>query len=482
MEANILFEAQLDSMKKISIQKSRKSRGIFYINSFFIVLEYFFFMLIFFLLFNWKFDTKTMFIHYYYLLGVLFLTFTFFGIQKGLFKFRPSFGWLEEIFLIFKTILHSFIVTIGLLFLLKTSIAYSRSIVILFFLSMFACSWLLRLLKRNITSVLASRGVYTNNILIVGAGKVGYKLLDIFKTKKELGYNVVGFLDDHRKNSFILGSLSDINSIIHTKDIDEIIITIPSEKSKVLDLLKELQGKDVRIKIIPDLYDLITSKISFEQLNLFPMIEVLSKDKKLFIIVKRLLDIVLSLVGIIITLPVLFTIWISIKVTSRGSPVFKQRRIGKNGVPFNIYKFRTMVSNAEEVLKNNKKLYSKYILNNYKLDPKEDPRITKVGLFLRRTSLDELPQLFNVLVGEMSLVGPRPVVEVELREYSERLVDFLSVKPGVTGYWQVNGRSDIGYPERVDIELYYVYNQSLTLDIKIMIKTVVSVLKKEGAY
>lgn len=141
-----------------------------------------------------------------------------------------------------------------------------------------------------------------------------------------------------------------------------------------------------------------------------------------------------------------------------------------------------MIVNAEEKLKADKELYQKYLKNNYKLEPHEDPRITKLGRFLRATSLDEIPQLINVLKGEMSLVGPRPVVKEELEEYGVKVNEFLSVKPGLTGYWQVSGRSEVGYPERVDLELYYVYNQSLLLDIKIILKTIWIVLLKKGAY
>lgn len=202
-----------------------------------------------------------------------------------------------------------------------------------------------------------------------------------------------------------------------------------------------------------------------------------------FYITKRCIDIMGALVGIVLTLPVLILLTIIMKIQDPTGPViFRQWRIGENGKKFAIYKFRSMVRNAEKVLKSNEELYKKYIENNYKLEPHEDPRITKIGYFLRKTSLDELPQLINVLIGNMSLVGPRPVVEVELKEYKYKLDDFLSVKPGVTGYWQVCGRSDVGYPERVDLELYYVYNKSIRLDIKILLKTVLIVLRRTGAY
>jgi lipopolysaccharide/colanic/teichoic acid biosynthesis glycosyltransferase len=209
----------------------------------------------------------------------------------------------------------------------------------------------------------------------------------------------------------------------------------------------------------------------------------LEDTSKLYAVTKRIIDIIGALVGLILTSPLFVIISIFYLFgDSKGPIFFKQVRIGKNGRKFYIYKFRSMIVNAEEKLKADKELYQKYLKNNYKLEPHEDPRITKLGRFLRATSLDEIPQLINVLKGEMSLVGPRPVVKEELEEYGVKVNEFLSVKPGLTGYWQVSGRSEVGYPERVDLELYYVYNQSLLLDIKIILKTIWIVLLKKGAY
>lgn len=202
-----------------------------------------------------------------------------------------------------------------------------------------------------------------------------------------------------------------------------------------------------------------------------------------YMFIKRSIDVIGALTGLILTAPFFFIIVFTYLLSSsEGGMFFKQLRYGKNGRQFHIYKFRTMVINADEKLRSNKELYHKYLINNYKLEQNEDPRITKYGKFLRKTSLDELPQLFNVLKGDMSLVGPRPIVKEELLEYKHRQTDFLSVKPGMTGYWQVSGRSEIGYPARVELELYYVYNQSLYFDIKILILTILVVFLKKGAY
>lgn len=206
------------------------------------------------------------------------------------------------------------------------------------------------------------------------------------------------------------------------------------------------------------------------------------KEKALYRWVSRGLDIILASLGLIVTLP-LFVIISGIIFFSNGRPIFfTQKRLGKNGKPFTIIKFRTMRKDAEIILQEDKELYAKYVANDYKLPPNEDPRLVKFGGFLRRSSLDELPQLINVLKGEMSHVGPRPIVPAELERYEGHEREFLSVKPGLTGLWQVSGRSDIEYPQRKYLDLLYVENQSLFLDFKILVKTAFIVLSKSGAH
>lgn len=209
------------------------------------------------------------------------------------------------------------------------------------------------------------------------------------------------------------------------------------------------------------------------------------KVKSSYYVAKRMLDICLSILGLLVLSPVFLIISAIMKFYEpSGTIFFKQKRIGKNGVLFHIYKFRSMRLNADEYLRNNELLHKKYVRNGYKLDPKEDPRITKIGLFLRKTSLDELPQLLNVLKGNMSLVGPRPIVEEELLEYQKTNTEklFLKMKPGITGIWQTSGRSNVGYPERVYLEISYLEKCSINQDIMIIIKTFLKVLIRDGAY
>ena len=206
--------------------------------------------------------------------------------------------------------------------------------------------------------------------------------------------------------------------------------------------------------------------------------DLLGKDVP-YKIVKRTADVMLSSIAMVTLLPVFAVIALAIKLESKGPVFFKHTRIGKDGKIIKLYKFRSMVDNAEDLIKKFTPEQMKEYQENYKL--KDDPRITKVGKFLRKTSLDELPQLINIIKGDLSIIGPRPVVSEELKKYGVNTEKFLSVTPGLTGYWAANGRSDITYEERMKMELYYVDNISFKLDIQIFFKTIISVIKKEGA-
>ena len=204
-----------------------------------------------------------------------------------------------------------------------------------------------------------------------------------------------------------------------------------------------------------------------------------NKNRRFYHLVKRMIDVVLSLFGLVLISPFVVIIAIHIKIDSKGPVFFKHHRIGKNGKPFSMYKFRTMKDGAEAMINDFTPEQLEEWRENFKL--KDDPRITRIGKFLRKTSLDELPQLINILRGDMSIVGPRPIIEVELEEYGNDKDEFLSIRPGLTGWWASNGRSEISYPERCSYELYYVRNESFWLDVKVMFLSVFSVFLHKGA-
>ena len=198
-----------------------------------------------------------------------------------------------------------------------------------------------------------------------------------------------------------------------------------------------------------------------------------------YLFIKRTMDIALSTIGLILCIPLFIAVAIAIKRDSPGPVIFKQQRVGKDGKTFTMYKFRTMVVNAEEILD---ELLSKNEADGPVFKIKEDPRVTKLGKWLRKTSIDELPQLWNVLKGNMSLVGPRPPLEREVVQYDNYQRQRLSVKPGITCYWQVSGRSNITFDEWVELDIKYIQEQSLWTDIKLLFKTIGAVLRKDGAY
>ncbi len=204
------------------------------------------------------------------------------------------------------------------------------------------------------------------------------------------------------------------------------------------------------------------------------------KSRQLFL--KRTLDVVGAGLGLVVLAPLFGVIALAVRLGSRGPAIFAHERLGKNGRSFRCYKFRSMHVDAHARLRRDDALYAEYVANNFKLPEEADPRLTPIGRFLRRTSLDELPQLINVLRGDMSLVGPRPIVTEEIDHYGHGGPAFLSLQPGMTGAWQINGRSQVGYPQRADIELDYVRNWSLGGDIAILLKTVPVVLGRRGAH
>ena len=198
-----------------------------------------------------------------------------------------------------------------------------------------------------------------------------------------------------------------------------------------------------------------------------------------YISVKRIIDVIISIIGLIVLSPIFLILAIIIKLDSKGPVFFAHTRYGKDGKKFKMYKFRTMYENAQDMINDFTPEQMKEWKENFKLQ--DDPRITKVGKFLRKTSLDELPQIVNIMKGDLSIIGPRPVIEEELKKYGENKEKFLSVTPGLTGYWQANGRSSTTYEQRMEMELYYIDHISPKLDFKIFFKTIESVIKKEGA-
>ncbi|HUO04947.1 MAG TPA: sugar transferase [Candidatus Binataceae bacterium] len=323
---------------------------------------------------------------------------------------------------------------------------------------------------------LRSRGYNLRRVAIIGDPVRAQNFANFVEQNSTAGLRVVEIEDDDRT----VARNSDAGP-----DFDEaFIVAAATEKTDLESLALRLLKRSKRVHIVPGMFD---GRLFRQELEDFGGIPVLSIGGQgldpLQAAFKRVLDVIVAIVALAILSPVLALIALLVKVTSTGPVLYKQERLGKGGRHFFLYKFRTMARNAEEVLQADPVLYKKYVENNFKLPKGEDPRITGLGRLLRSTSLDELPQLFNVLVGDMSLVGPRPIVPTEIDQYGDVAELFLSVQPGLTGNWQVNGRSEVGdYGRRAAMDLEYIRDQSLSTDVAILLKTIPAVLRRKGAH
>ncbi|MGH7540173.1 MAG: exopolysaccharide biosynthesis polyprenyl glycosylphosphotransferase, partial [Gemmatimonadota bacterium] len=280
-----------------------------------------------------------------------------------------------------------------------------------------------------------------------------------------------------------LGSLTELEQVIEENAVQSVILSARLEPAAFRDIVCRCLLHGCEASLVPADLGPFPLRVSNYDLNGWPMLELEVPHLHLFqVILKRSLDMLLSAVGIVLLLPVLVLVALAVRLDSPGPILFQQRRLGLGGRRFTIYKFRSMRADAEGALRTDPRLYREYVKNGFKLPADHDPRIGRVGAILRRTSLDELPQLFNVLKGDMSLVGPRPIVPEEIGRYGEKADVFLAVKPGITGYWQVNGRSTVGYPERALLDINYIRNWTLGTDLRLLLLTVVVVLWRRGAY
>ena len=330
-------------------------------------------------------------------------------------------------------------------------------------------------------------------VIIIGAGKTAELLVRTIKNDAGMGYKVIGFLEDNKVQPGILeqypvlGSFTDAERIIKETGVKRVFIAAPGLEGKKLgQLIYRVQPLVENIGVIPNLVGVPVGGVEVESVFNEKLLILRLKNnlaRPLNRCLKTLFDYTLTIIGTICISPILFVIAAWIYHDSPGPVIFEHTRIGKDGKPFSCYKFRSMCVDAKEklaeLLANDPSAREEWE-RDFKL--KNDPRITKSGAFLRKTSLDELPQIFNVLKGEMSLVGPRPIIQEELVRYGEYVGDYLMVKPGITGMWQVSGRSDIEYAERVQLDTWYVRNWSVWIDVVLLFKTFAVVLMRKGAY
>lgn len=391
---------------------------------------------------------------------------------------------------IFKGVSYSVLLTVFLMYAANVAGDVSR-LFILF-------SWILTFIwvlvgRYTLERILIYKGILKIPVIIIGAGKTAELLLKSFERHPIMRYEIVGFIDDNpvcktlvRKYP-LLGGFYDIENIVRNSKIEHVIVCAPGlPPEQLITLINRLEILVKNVSFVPELIGMPAANVSVQGLMEENMLLVSVKNnlaRPYYRFVKRLFDICLIILSSWFIIPLMISIAALIYMSDPGPIVFPHKRVGQHGKEFYCYKFRSMVINAEqalsEYLKDNPEARKEWY-RDFKL--KDDPRITKIGQFLRKTSLDELPQLLNVLKGEMSLVGPRPIVSEEVERYGEYIQDFYLVPPGITGVWQVSGRSDTTYDERVRMDSWYVHNWSVWVDIVYLVKTISVVIKRKGAY
>lgn len=419
-----------------------------------------------------------MFVIYFY----WFMIFLFVGMYRTWFASSR----FDELTTLFKT---SFVGVMILFFLIFIDdISYQQSSAQRYLIFIYWGIFLLfigagRIFVRSLQRNLLLRGIGRRNTIIVGYNDKAKEIFDEVNRAKALGLDIVGYVlvnensSVHNHNESILGTIDEIQTIVDKHNVKEVIVALDKHEHDImLDVIAKCDFNDLNIKIVPDLYEIISGQARTNQIYGIPLIEVNPQlmpvwERK----VKRLMDIIFSLVILIITMPITLLVALAIKLDSKGPVFFKQIRVGRDGKEFKIYKFRSMIQDAE---KQTGPIWS----------TKDDPRITRVGKIIRKFRLDEIPQFINVLRGEMSLVGPRPERPYFVEKLSKEIPLYkrrLKVKPGITGWAQVKHKYDESIEDvkkKLQYDLYYIENISLRMDLKILLRTVFVVLFGKGHY
>ncbi len=403
----------------------------------------------------------------------------------GLYKLKQGELWVDELFRVGKGVLVNSLLLMAGSYLVQ-GYEFSRSMVFIFAILAIFSMFSLRWGAVSCYNSWRKKGFNLRRTLIVGTGKSAAVVNKVFQKHREMGFDIVGFVEPNGKENEnsthesafpVLGNLRELPWIIREHNISELIITTNSDSQELVSRCKQ---RGVNVRLVTDLNSLSFHETSFEELAGIPM--VFFKGTPLFgfnLALKRMLDIILSLSGLLLLSPILATIAALIRLESPGPALFHQTRVGKDRRHFVMLKFRSMCDNAEAIKEH---LTGLNEAHGPLFKIQEDPRRTSIGRFLRKFSLDELPQLWNVLKGEMSLVGPRPPIPAEVEEYDEWTFKRLEIKPGITGLWQVSGRSDLTFDEMLKLDVYYMWNWSLPNDLKILLRTIPAVILGEGAY
>lgn len=415
---------------------------------------------------------------------ILWTIFLLFALKsRNLYQTDRSLSIPREIFRVTISVLYTSVIIGAVVFFAQYKF-FSRQVFLqsCVLLCVLLSAW--RVGKRIILRRLIAQGFHNVNVLIVGAGKMGKLALQEIKAIPWCGFRVVGFLDDKLVGEEIgskpvLGKLKDFSAVIKKHFVDEIIVTIPSEIDAVNQIMKSAKTYRVGIRVVPSDFE---EPLAISEVNYVGIVPLLTYHARRAhpteFFLKRLFDVAVSSFLLVVLSPLFLLIAILIKFDSRGKIFYVQRRVGLKGNLFGLFKFRSMIEGADKLKE--QLMEKNEVKDGVIFKIKKDPRITRMGSFLRKYSLDELPQLVNVLKGDMSLVGPRPPTPNEVSQYKDSHMHRLSIRPGMTGLSQVRGRSALSFRKWVKWDAWYINNWSFGLDFMILIWTVPAVLKGKG--
>jgi exopolysaccharide biosynthesis polyprenyl glycosylphosphotransferase len=406
---------------------------------------------------------------------------------KGAYRSRLSTEIVDELATIFSSATIT-VATIVVITAMLHQFEYSRGVIVYLWVLVVALVAVGRAGHRSLQGVFHRKGVGVRRLLVVGASNVSKMIMQSVMSRPDLGYELVGFVAP-RGSPLVrdfgrfraLGTVADLPELIDAGNVDDIILALPaSAHEEVWPILNLCEQHGVGLKLVPDLFEMSLGRVQVDDIAGIPLLDVQEKPLRRFArAAKRGLDLAIALIVLIVSLPFMALLAALIRIESPGSPVFRQTRIGLEGRSFTCLKLRTM---HEEAMERAQELIALNEADGPLFKMRIDPRCTRMGRLIRRWSLDELPQIWNVLIGDMSLVGPRPPLPQEVAQYEEWHMRRLEVKPGMTGIWQVSGRSHLSFEEMVVMDIYYVDNWSLALDVKILLRTIRTVLARHGAF
>ena len=425
---------------------------------------------------------------YFIIAIILSLTFQYNGLYKiNIILMKPS-----HLTQIIKSVFYGILTILLLSFLFKyLEILYSRIVLFTFSIVLLFLLYVLRVEVLRALYLKIINKQFKRRILIIGAGKAAKLLATKFILEDSIGMHIVGFIDDHKQvndeivaGKKVLGGMGNLSDVIEDHRVDEILVVMDNVNyDRLLEIIDICKQFEVSVRITSELFDIITKKVTTEKYDEYPIVDVTQRiNSRVNFLFKRIFDIFLASLGLVILSPLFLTISIAVKLTSKGPIFFYQDRVGRQGKPFKFYKFRSMyVDNSED--EERKSMMLNFIKNSDENSGKKiinKSRITSIGKIIRKTSLDELPQLFNVIKGDMSLVGPRPCLPYEYQNYTNWQKRRVDVLPGCTGIWQVTGRSTVSFKDSIVLDLYYINNMSPWMDLQILFKTIPVILFARG--